>query len=111
MILQSDASTTYTLCIADGLVPFNYAAGGRWCPRRTITREEMGYCINCDNRHGCKSGVPPCIGEMTKNGVTGTPGKRYLIEARRIERCRDCPFFRSCWNSEEYEKLLRSSGR
>ncbi len=68
----------------------------------------MGYCINCDNRHGCKSGTPPCIGEMAKHGVTDRSGKRYLIETGRIERCRECSFFRSCWDSEEYEALVRS---
>ncbi len=70
----------------------------------------MAYCINCDNKHGCKSGNPPCIGEMRKNGVTRTSGKRYLIETGRIARCGDCPFFRSCWDSEEYEKALRAEG-
>jgi len=36
------------------------------------------FCINCDNKHGCKSGSPPCIGEMVKNNITGLSGKRYL---------------------------------
>ncbi len=109
--MRPGASATYILCMAEGPVPFNYTAGRRQCPRQALTGEEMGYCINCDNKHGCKSGIPPCIGEMTKNGVTRVSGKQYLIEAGRIERCRDCPFFRSCWDSEEYEKLVLSSLR
>ena len=44
------------------------------------TAEQMSYCINCDNRHGCKSGTPPCIGEMVKHGITDRSGKRYLTE-------------------------------
>jgi hypothetical protein len=71
----------------------------------------MGYCINCDNRHGCKSGTPPCIGEMAKSGSTGASGKRHLIETGKLERCLDCAFFRSCWDGEEYQRLVRSSLR
>ncbi len=65
----------------------------------------MGYCIGCDNRHGCKSGVPPCHGEMAKAGVTGMPGKEYLRRTGRLERCQVCPYLRACWNAEEYEHL------
>ena len=68
-----------------------------------------GYCINCDNKHGCKSGTPPCIAEMAKHGAAGVSGKRYLIDAGRIWRCRTCAFFRSCWNTEEYGRLSRKA--
>jgi hypothetical protein len=62
------------------------------------------FCINCDNKHGCKSGTPPCIGEMTKDNVKGRAGKEYLIHSAKISRCKDCPFFRSCWTMEEYDR-------
>ena len=65
------------------------------------------YCINCDNKHGCKSGTPPCLAEMAKHGVNSVSGKGYLIDAGRIFRCKPCAFFRSCWDVEEYGWLSR----
>lgn len=64
------------------------------------------FCINCDNKHGCKSGTPPCIGEMTKNSVAGQAGKDYLLKVKKIHRCKNCPFFRSCWTEEEYGRMI-----
>jgi hypothetical protein len=32
-------------------------------------KPKKGFCINCDNRHGCKSQTPPCIIEMMENNV------------------------------------------
>jgi hypothetical protein len=69
-------------------------------------KPKSGYCINCDNRHGCKSKPPPCIDAMTENNVTGFSGKEYLLKEHETARCRDCPFFRSCWKAEEYERLM-----
>lgn len=63
------------------------------------------FCINCDNKHGCKTENPPCIVEMTEQRVTGKSGKRYLVERNGIDRCEACPFFRSCWNMDEYRRL------
>ncbi|MCX8021978.1 MAG: hypothetical protein N2745_04315 [Syntrophorhabdaceae bacterium] len=68
-------------------------------------QEKKGYCINCDNKHGCKSGTPPCVAEMEKEKISGTTGKEYLIRSKRLKRCMDCSFFTSCWNIEEYKKL------
>ncbi len=67
------------------------------------------YCINCDNRHGCKSGTPPCIAEMDKDGVKGKAGKEYLLEQGRIARCGACDFFRSCWNPEEHRRMVSAA--
>ena len=63
------------------------------------------YCINCDNRHGCKSKTPPCLTEMMEHNITGISGKRYLIENGKTDLCKGCPFFRSCWKMEEYNRL------
>jgi hypothetical protein len=65
-------------------------------------KPEKGFCINCDNKHGCKSRTPPCILEMEKHNVTADSGKLYLIESAKTEKCMECDFFRSCWNTEEY---------
>jgi hypothetical protein len=70
-----------------------------------VTEKKTGFCINCDNKHGCKSGAPPCIVEMSRNNISRMSGKLYLINERRAEKCRECSFFRSCWNAEEYDRL------
>ena len=68
---------------------------------------KKGYCINCDNRHGCKSKSPPCVAEMTEKQIKGMEGRQYLIESKKTDRCKDCAFFRSCWNTEEFERLSK----
>jgi|WetSurMetagenome_2_1015567.scaffolds.fasta_scaffold1166945_1 hypothetical protein len=67
-------------------------------------KPKKGFCINCDNRHGCKSQTPPCITEMMENNVTDMSGKEYFTEKNRTHTCKDCSFFRSCWRMEEYMK-------
>lgn len=46
--------------------------------------------------------------EMTEQQVTGKSGKRYLMERNSVDRCAACPFFRSCWNMDEYHRLITS---
>jgi len=65
-------------------------------------KPKKGFCINCDNKHGCKSKTPPCIVAMEENNITGDSGKQYLIETGKTQKCESCDFFRSCWNTEEY---------
>ena len=43
---------------------------------------------------------------MEAHGVNSLSGREYLIREGKVATCDQCPFFRSCWNSEEYEKLL-----
>ncbi len=64
-----------------------------------------GYCINCDNRHGCKSRTPPCVDAMGRDGVKGCLGKEYLTHKKETHLCMDCSFFRSCWSMEEFDRL------
>ena len=71
-------------------------------------KPKTGYCINCDNRHGCKSGMPPCLAHMAERGVKGASGREFMIGAHRINECEACPFLRSCWNSEEYDRSVRA---
>jgi len=75
--------------------------------RNLAIKPKTGYCINCDNKHGCKSRTPPCIDEMAKNGVKGVGGKHYFIEQKKTHNCPDCPFFRSCWNEEEFDRSAK----
>ncbi len=73
----------------------------------TIMKPKKGFCINCDNRHGCKSQTPPCVTEMMENNITEMSGKQYFVEKNKIVACRDCSFFRSCWKMEDYNRLIR----
>ncbi len=66
------------------------------------TKPEHGYCIGCENKHGCKSRTPPCIDEMARDKVDSDSGKQYLKSKGRLYLCRDCPFLRSCWTMSEY---------
>lgn len=72
--------------------------------------KQGGFCINCDNRHGCKSGTPPCLGRMALHHVKNESGKEYLTRTGNLSLCIDCPFFRSCWNSEEYDRKVGETG-
>ena len=67
---------------------------------------KRGYCINCDNKHGCKTKNPPCIIEMAKANISGASGKSYLVKTGHTDLCRNCPFFRSCWKEEEYSGMV-----
>jgi hypothetical protein len=67
-------------------------------------KTRSGFCINCDNRHGCKSKTPPCIVLMTREHAGRTTGKEYLVERGMIDECLSCPFFRSCWNGDDYDR-------
>ncbi|HEX2967090.1 MAG TPA: hypothetical protein VHO84_14985 [Syntrophorhabdaceae bacterium] len=68
-------------------------------------KPERGFCINCDNRHGCKSQTPPCVSAMMAQDITGASGKQYFIDNNKTSECRGCHFFRSCWRDEEYGKI------
>ena len=56
----------------------------------------MGFCMNCDNRHGCKSKTPPCIDMMRKDKVKGMRGKEYLKKENKLQLCKKCEFIDSC---------------
>lgn len=71
-------------------------------------KPKSGFCINCDNRHGCKSQAPLCITEMMENNVADMAGKQYMVQQKKVDNCRSCPFFRSCWRMEEYNRLLNT---
>ncbi len=68
-------------------------------------KPKSGYCINCDNKHGCKTKTPPCVDAMMAQGITDRSGKDYLLQNQQTALCKECPFFRSCWRSGEYDRL------
>lgn len=66
-----------------------------------------GYCLNCDNKHGCKTETPPCLMAMMEENITDMNGKDYLIKTKRLSECKECPFFRTCWRAGEYAGVAR----
>lgn len=56
----------------------------------------MGFCMNCDNRHGCRSKTPPCIELMRKDGAKGIRGKDYIVKVNRTDICEKCEFSSTC---------------
>jgi hypothetical protein len=47
---------------------------------------------------------------MTRRHVKNESGKEYLARTGELFLCTDCAFFRSCWNSEEYERKVGKTG-
>ncbi len=78
---------------------------------RPQAKTRSGFCIGCDNRHGCKSKTPPCIALMTKDNAAHRAGKEYLVERGMIDECLSCPFFRSCWNGDDYDRAMEHAGK
>ncbi len=69
----------------------------------------MGFCINCDNRHGCKSDMPACLELMKRAGVKDARGKTYLKSLKKLDLCEVCSFFRSCWRESEYRREISAA--
>jgi len=67
-------------------------------------KPEHGYCIGCENKHGCKSRTPPCIDEMAHDNVNLDSGKQYLRSKKKLYLCGECPFLRSCWKKTDYQR-------
>jgi len=40
---------------------------------------------------------------MNRNKIKGRAGKQYLVDHIATDLCAECPFFRSCWSTEEYD--------
>lgn len=64
--------------------------------------KNVGFCINCDNRHGCKSKTPPCLELMKGLNIKNISGKSYLLSTNMLKACKKCDFFYSCWAESEY---------
>ncbi|GEM_PF-561855 len=74
------------------------------------SKPEHGYCIGCENKHGCKSRTPPCINEMARDKVNSDSGKGYLRSKNMIHLCGECPFLRSCWTMTDYNRACGVKG-
>jgi len=53
------------------------------------------FCINSDDRLGCKSQIPPCITTMMENCEQNVLCRANIISSKRTKAdiCRDCRSF------------------
>ena len=66
----------------------------------------MSYCINCDNRHGCKNGLPPCLRLERGPDEKRLRGKELMQRRGLMARCGRCRDFKGCWSQEDYEAAI-----
>ena len=65
-----------------------------------------GFCLNCDNRHGCKTEEPLCLKIEPRAAERFFSGKRLMVSRGVLCRCRRCGHFRQCWSTEKYRRAL-----
>lgn len=70
--------------------------------------EPQGLCLDCDNRHGCRSAPPPCLAIERRPEERNLTGRALIRRRGRLPECRDCAHFRRCWELEDYERALRA---
>jgi len=69
--------------------------------------KQGGLCINCDNRHGCRTAAPLCE-SLPASGDERWLGGRELMRRRGLlGKCRGCGHFRQCWGEEAYRRALQ----
>ena len=71
----------------------------------------MPFCINCDNRHGCKGGLPPCLRLERGPDEKRLRGKELMQRRGLMLRCSRCRDFKICWSQGEYEEAIGRSGQ
>jgi hypothetical protein len=80
-------------------------------PARPPAAEGTGsFCLNCDNRHGCKGGLPPCQCLEREESEAGLRGKALMARRGLLRHCPACPLFRQCWTEEAYRRALAGRG-
>ena len=62
------------------------------------------FCINCDNRHGCRTEDPPCLAQDPAAGERLLPGKELMRRRGLLRLCRACGHFRQCWSEETFRR-------
>ena len=66
----------------------------------------MPFCLNCDNRHGCKTGLPECLRQTREPGEERLSGREIMKRRAMLAKCAGCPEFRRCYGPGEYESAL-----
>ena len=66
----------------------------------------MPFCINCDNRHGCKTGLPECLRHNREPGEERLRGRELMARKGMLAKCRHCKDFGICYGPGEYAAAL-----
>ena len=69
----------------------------------------IGFCLNCDNRHGCRTGTPYCLTALRNPDELDLRGKDLLRQRGLLRVCGRCKLFRQCWQRSQYERALRAN--
>jgi len=70
----------------------------------------MPYCLNCDNRHGCKGGLPPCLRLEREPDEKRLRGRDLMQRRGLLERCSRCRDYKICWAEGEFEAAIGRAG-
>jgi hypothetical protein len=61
-------------------------------------------CLNCDNRHGCRTAAPLCLRIAREEGEDTLSGRELLAKHDRLDACPTCGLFRQCWSDATYRR-------
>ena len=56
-------------------------------PRTTAGARAVPFCINCDNRHGCKNGLPECLRHNREPGEEKLRGREFMKRRGMLDKC------------------------
>ena len=74
------------------------------------SQSEARLCLNCDNRHGCRSARPLCLDLPRRSSERRLSGRQLMARRGMLGSCQTCELFRRCWTSEDYRRQTRSKG-
>ena len=63
---------------------------------------ERRLCLNCDNRHGCRTPEPPCLRLPRADEERRLAGRALMQRRGLLARCPDCGHFRLCWRPADW---------
>ncbi len=63
-------------------------------------------CLNCDNRHGCRTPQPRCLRLTREAAELYLRGKELMRRRGLLAACARCGLFKQCWRRAEYERAL-----
>ena len=66
----------------------------------------MPFCVNCDNRHGCKTATPVCLSMEREPDETALRGRELMVKRSALSLCRRCKDFAICWPRAEYDAAV-----
>lgn len=56
----------------------------------------MPFCLNCDNRHGCKNALPLCLQLKRRPHEKTLRGRELMLRRGLTGHCPRCKDFQAC---------------